>query len=324
MFKVLAVSLLLGISGAAADAQGGVTSDRSVVSSAPVRADGLVATWFPPISGKRSPAIIVLGGSEGGEKSASLVAGALAKQGYGALALAYFRADGLPATLQNVPLEYFDRAITWLSRQPLADADRLGMYGVSIGAETALIVATRHPELKAIVVAVPSSVVWQGYDPADYRSVESTYSLNGKGIPYLPYDTSLPFTGVYALYASSLKHLPEHPDAAIPVERINGAILLLSAKADSLWPSSAMSEQIMARLDAARYRHPHRHVAFADAGHGATLPPGSGPDRESGYNNLGGTEAGNAAARAGMWSETLAFFDQHLDRIKSARTKGGQ
>ncbi len=324
MLRLLAISLVIGIPTAAANAKERVTINRGEVSGVAVHADGVVGTWFAPINGKRSPTIIVLGGSEGGKKSASLVASALAKQGYGALALAYFRADGLPTTLENIPLEYFDRAMAWLARQPLADADRTGIYGVSIGAETALIVATRHPELKAIVVAVPSSVIWQGYNPTDYRTVESTYSLNGMGVPCLPYDTSLPFTGVFALYASSLKHLPDHPDAAIPVERINGAILLLSAKADTVWPSSEMSEQIMSRLDVARYQHPYRHVAFADAGHGAALPPGSGPDRESGYNNLGGTETGNTTARAGMWRETLAFFNQHLDRAKFPRTKAGK
>ncbi|WP_433911468.1 acyl-CoA thioester hydrolase/BAAT C-terminal domain-containing protein [Sphingomonas yabuuchiae] len=324
MFRFLAALLLLGASAVSATAQGNLVDRHEVIVSIPVRDDGLVGTWFPPTSGKRGPVIIVLGGSEGGEKGAILVARALAEQGYGALSLAYFRAEGLPGTLQNVPLEYFDRALVWLARQPLTDTGRMGIYGVSIGAETALLVATRHPELKAVVVAVPSSVVWQGYDPGNYQSLESTYSLNRKGIPYLPYDTSLPFTGVYALYANSLKALAKHPDAAIPVEKIEGAVLLLSAKADTLWLSSEMSEQIMTRLDARKFSHPHRHMAFADAGHGATLPPGSGPAHETGYNNLGGTEAGNIAARAGMWRETLAFFGEYIGKGKPANGKNAR
>ena len=321
MFKFFAASLMLGMPAVSAVAQSNPVDSHAVIAGIPVREDGLVGTWFPPANGKRGPVVVVLGGSEGGEGSAMIVARALAGQGYGAFALAYFRAKGLPGTLQNIPLEYFDRAIAWLARQPLTDTSRMGIYGVSMGAETALLVATRHPELKAVAVAVPSSVVWQGYDPRNYQSVESTFSLNGKGIPYLAYNTSLPFTGVYALYANSLKALANHPEAAIPVEKIEGAILLLSAKADTLWPSSEMSEQIMARLDARKFPHPHRHIAFADAGHGATLPPGSGPARESGYNNLGGTEAGNTAARAGMWRETLAFFGEYLGKGKPVNGK---
>lgn len=160
-----------------------------------VRHDGLVGTWYPPASCKRGAAVLALGGSEGGEGGGKRAAEMLAEHGYGVLALAYFRAPGLPQTLQNVPLEYFDRAIAWLTRQSLVDRKRIGLYGISIGGETALVVGARHPELKAIVAAVPSSVVWQGFDPTDYRSVASTYSLDGKGVPYLAYDTTHPYSG---------------------------------------------------------------------------------------------------------------------------------
>ncbi|MEI9927271.1 MAG: hypothetical protein WDN44_05640 [Sphingomonas sp.] len=34
--------------------------------------------------------------------------------------------------------------------------------------------------------------------------------------------------------------------------------------------------------------------------------------RNSGMDNMGGTEAGNAAARADAWPQTLAFFDAML------------
>lgn len=281
----------------------------------PVRDGGLVGTWYPPSSGKRGPALLVLGGSEGGEQGGRVLGRALAAEGYGVLSLAYFRAQGLPPTLQNIPLEYFDRALAWLARQPLADPKRLGIYGISVGGETALAVASRRPELRAVVAAVPSSVIWQGFDPANYRSIQSTYSVNGTGVPYLPYDTSVPFTGVYALYANSLQALSKHPDAVISVERIGGAVLLLSAKSDTVWPSSEMSEQVVARLKAHGFARPYRHVAYADAGHAAMLPPEDGPARNGGYDNLGGTEAGNAAARAGMWKETVAFLAENVGAV---------
>ncbi|MBX9813969.1 MAG: hypothetical protein A4S12_01580 [Proteobacteria bacterium SG_bin5] len=274
--------------------------------------DGLVATWYPPAAGKKGPVIVALGGSEGGTIGSKALARALAKQGYGVLALAYFGAPGLPQTLQNVPLEYFDHALAWVARQPLVDPKRIAIYGISIGGETALLVAARHPEITAVVAAVPSSVVWQGFDRRDYRSVESTYSLGGKGIAYLPYDTSKPFTGVYALYADSLANVSAHPDAVIPVERIGGAVLLLSGDADTLWPSRRMCEQIVERLKAHGFRNPYRHLAFADAGHGAFAPPSDAPARNSGYDNLGGTEAGNAAARAGMWQAVTEFLAAQL------------
>lgn len=103
-----------------------------------------------------------------------------------------------------------------------------------------------------------------------------------------------------------------HPEAIIPVERIGGALLLLSADADSLWPSTAMSEQVMARLDAHGFTAPHRYIAYHDAGHGALRPPVREPARNGSYDNLGGTETGNAAARADSWRQIVDFFATYL------------
>jgi dienelactone hydrolase len=277
----------------------------------PVRDNGLVATWYPPASGKRGPVILVLGGSEGGEKSSQRLGSLLAAHGYGVLALAYFKADGLPPQFQEIPLEYFGKAIAWLQAQPLADGRKIGLYGISKGGETALLIASRQPEIKAVVAAVPSSVVWQGFDTTNYNSVKPGFTLGGVPVAYLPYDNKAAFTGVFDLYQRSLKFEDAHPDAIIPVERIAGPVLLLSAKGDSLWPSSEMSDQVMARLNAKHFRFEHRHIAYTDAGHGGLVPQ-SGPPRNSAHDNLGGTEQGNSAARADAWTQTLAFFDKAL------------
>lgn len=313
-FSSVAMMLALGSTAVPVSARPGMQAEQPIAATpqgVPVRVDGLVATWYPPASGKRGPAILALGGSEGGETSVKRLGGFIAAHGYGVLALAYFKADGLPQTLQNIPLDYFARALRWIAAQPLVDRDRIGVYGVSIGGETALVVGSRHPELRAVVAAVPSSVIWQGYNPADYTSINSTYTENGVGVPYLPYDNSAAFTGIYDLYARSLTKTADHPAAIIPVEKIGGALLLLSAKDDKLWPSSMMADQVMARLDARRFAHPHQHIAYPDAGHGALIPR-YGPPRDGSYDNIGGTEAGNAAARKAAWPVTLAFFDRYL------------
>lgn len=312
MRRILAVALACAAPLAAAPASlGAQTVAAPAPIGVPVRDDGLVATWFPPDSGKRGPVILALGGSEGGEQGGKRIGAALAAHGYGVLSLAYFKADGLPAQLQEIPLEYFAHAITWLQRQPLADPERIGLYGISKGGEAALLLASRQSEIKAVVAAVPSSVVWQGINFADYTSVKSTFSLNGRPVPYLPYDMAAPFSGVLDLYQRSLKLAGAHPDAEIPVERIHGPVLLLSARGDALWPSTEMSNRVMARLDAHHFRYPHRHIAYPDAGHGAVAPALVGGSNAP-ASNLGGTEAGNAAAHADAWAQTLAFFDASL------------
>lgn len=273
----------------------------------PVHDNGLVATWYAPA--KKAPVIIALGGSECGDEGGRFLAQSVAKLGYGALALAYCIAPGLPPAVQNIPLEYFGKAIDWVEKQPLANRDHIGLYGISIGAETALVVAARDPRIKAVVVGSPSSAVWQGFDTHNYSSVAPTYLLDGKAVPYVPYDTSNPFVSIFDLYQRSLAGLPAHQDAIIPVENINGPVLLLSGKTDTLWPSTTMADQVITRLDAKKFPYAHEHIAYQNAGHGAPLPPGDYTGR---LDTLGGTPEGNAAAHADAWKRTVAFFRQSL------------
>jgi hypothetical protein len=64
--------------------------------------------WLPPGQGTH-PVVIVLGGSGGGADHDR--AALYASHGFAALALAYFRAPGLPRGLVNIPLEYVGSAV---------------------------------------------------------------------------------------------------------------------------------------------------------------------------------------------------------------------
>jgi hypothetical protein len=81
------------------------------------RRDGLVGVLFTPRVRTRRPAVVVFGGSEGGNGMID-VAGMLAAHGYPTLALAYFEVPGLPSQLVDIPLEYFARAVRVLRRVP--------------------------------------------------------------------------------------------------------------------------------------------------------------------------------------------------------------
>jgi hypothetical protein len=208
-----------------------------------VTAKGLVGDLYIPANATgRLPAVIMLGGSEGGVGAATARDSRLmAQHGYVAFQLAYFDAPGLPKDLGLIPLEYFKTAIDYLQAQPNVDPERIGMEGGSIGSEVALTAASHHPEIKVVVVAMPTGIVWPGIihtagDPP------STFTLDGKPLSFLPY--GLPFTSVYNLYAKGLLALDQHPDAIIPVERIHGPVMLVCGKADTLWPSCPMAEQV--------------------------------------------------------------------------------
>ena len=307
----LAATVFAALSPALARAQ-------PAASKAVVTPPGLVGELHLPDGAGRAPALLILGGSEGGHGPAFHFAETFAKRGFASLGLAYFGDSGLPATLENVPLEYFTKAIDWLSTQPGVDPKRIGIFGGSKGAEAALLIAARDRRIRAVVAGVPSSVVWQGYNPANPADPGPSWTVGGKPIPYAPYDRAAPFHGLLDLYQRSLAKAP--PDAAILVERINGPVLLVSARDDKLWPSAAMGDAIVARLDKARFRFAHKNLAYDNAGHagfGEPLPPGFVVPPAM-LAEAGGTSDGNLAMRADAWPKILAFLDETLKPERKA------
>src|SRR4051812_49782537 len=73
-------------------------------------------SFAPKHSQAPRPAVLLIGGSSG--EAPVEAAKRLAKHGYPAYALWYFNAPGLPKTLDNVPLEYFAKALRRLARRP--------------------------------------------------------------------------------------------------------------------------------------------------------------------------------------------------------------
>jgi dienelactone hydrolase len=270
----------------------------------PVRDNGLVGSFYEPAHGGRHPAFLVLGGSGGGVPPPLGPAGGLASHGYAVLALAYFRAPGLPATLSNIPLEYFASALQWMSAQPSVDPARVGVLGLSRGAELALLLATIYPEIHAVVAYMPSNVVVRGCCDA---GTAVAWTLGGRAVASSP-------SGPRG--RSMTMDRPE-----IPVERINGAVLLISGRDDEVWPSTAMSDAIVARLRQHRFAHPFEHLAYDHAGHGIGRPFTSTMELNSRRHPLtgrivrmGGTPSGTAKARADSWRRMLAFVDEQSAR----------
>jgi uncharacterized protein len=279
-----------------------------------VTTNGLVAALFVPADAKGPlPAIIILGGSEGGMGAASARDGrAVAQHGYATLQLAYFDAPGLPKDLALIPLEYFKTAIDWLRTQAGVDPKRIGIVGGSIGGEVALTVASHYREIRVVVATMPSSVVWPGIVHAQGEP-PSTFTLASKPLPFLPY--GYPFISVYNLYAKGLLALDQHRDAIIPVERINGPVMLVCGKSDSLWPSCPMSEQVDARLKSEHFTHSVQLLEYQDAGHAVFGQPRSSDDPNiADLTKEGGSIEGNQTARRDSWTRAMAFIDAALKR----------
>lgn len=277
----------------------------------PIRLPELVGNYYPGVGEGPRPAILLLGGSEGGLGAAvDGQARLLAKEGFTVLALAYYRLPGQPQRFELISLETFYRALDWLTTQEGVDPTRLAIMGTSKGAEAALLVASRRPDIGAVVAAVPSQVAWQGFDWSFAPVKTSSWSEGGKPVPFLPI-TTVGWNG--DIYGPALADAAKHPEAAIPVERIAGPVLLLCGEDDKLWPSCPMARAVKARRDKQSNALATTLLAYPDAGHfgvGPQLP--AGQDVPAMITMFGGSKEGNVTARADGWPRTIAFLKQAL------------
>lgn len=219
-----------------------------------VTGHGLSGTLYDAKLPGRHPAVLLIGGSEGGEPGLlwpTVVAG----YGYPVLALAYFNAPGLPDSLENVRLEYFRDALQWLATQPDVDSKHVVIHGASRGGEAALLVGSTFPDLVGgVIAAVPSSNAVCGYP----RCSQPAWTLGGKPVPFTRESGVTPPT--------------DDPRAEIAVERIRGPVLLSCGELDQVWPSCTYAKAVVAR----RARHglttALRDCAGCDHFTGGTVP----------------------------------------------------
>ncbi|HEV7694398.1 MAG TPA: acyl-CoA thioester hydrolase/BAAT C-terminal domain-containing protein [Hyphomonadaceae bacterium] len=235
-----------------------------------IRQSGLYGELYMPKNPSgRLPVVILVEGSSPGLDGISALASTFAREGFAALALAYYGETGLPQTLEGVRLEYFDAAVAALKARSDIDGDRLGVLAVSRGTEAAFLLAARNPAIRAVAAVGPSSVVWQGYDNADPVHSDPAWTAGGQPAPFLSADVSLydPNGPQTPMFVSALAKAAARSDVVLPVEKTNGPILLMSGQKDEIWPSPDMAQRIEARLLKSGFAHDVENIVFAGAGH---------------------------------------------------------
>jgi dienelactone hydrolase len=334
-----------------------LTALPSVQSRAAASFEGAVLAWLPlpdrageraaersaerspersPDRPVKRPALILLGGSEGGTavaKNAPL----WASHGYAVLALPYYSAASwgpngpgpaelptLPAAFADIAIDRLEQARDWLAQQPEVDATRIGVMGTSKGAEFALLAASKMAWIKSIVAMVPSDVVWEGWGPGVEPGQRASFSWRGQTLNFVTYQGFPKEMAGFATGQDVKIRRPHdqgraaHPERAIAarirVEDITAPVMLVGGGDDQLWDSGGMAQNI-AKVRQAAGRDTLALI-YRDAGH---YVGGTGTEPTTQYNasplKVGGTPAANAQAQADAFAKTVEFLRRTLGPV---------
>ena len=159
--------------------------------------------------------------------------------------------------------------------------EKVGVWGISKGAELALLAGSLMPGfINAVIAVSPMNTVCQGF--AKEKGISfvkgSSWSFHNKEIPYSSYgmekfplghilkkSIQIRDVTMYDLYEPLVLH--PNPDAIIQAEKITGPILLISSKMDNMWPSELAAGQIIKRLQEHNFPYSYQHLSYDSGGH---------------------------------------------------------
>ena len=307
-----------------------------------VHENGLIGTLYDPEASEKKPGLILLSGSDGGTPGANAIPEtfieALSNNGFIVLGLAYFGVDGLPENLENIPLEYFEKALYWLRDNPNVRSNSVGIIGQSRGAELALLLGSTFPnQIHSIVASAPCSMVCGGFphpnrpawiyqnkpiipylsglssDDRNLTEIEDLrISCEGHRIPYHVNTQDDPYIIADLFAARNAKSGANL--AAIPVEKIKCPVLLLSGDQDDIWPANTYCESIMNRIEKHKSHFMITHIKYPNAGHGIIASYQDSIFHPKGHFwcRLGGTAQGNTLANKNSWIAIPEFLQETL------------
>lgn len=280
---------------------------------------------FAGVGEEPHPGVLLLHGGGGARGYEQRYAAMLAEHGYTVFCVEYFGAPGIRDALLEIPLAEFGAAAEWLLDRPAVDGESVGVVGFSRGGEGALVVGSEFDTVGMVAAYVPGCYRWAAPSWMDgVGEDQPTWTRDGEAPPYVCVDEYVtdpdgieqplggggPCACTLALDRASEETLSA---AAIPVEEIDGPVLLVSGGEDAVWPSARMAAAARARLDEAAHPWRYEHLSFPDAGHTIRVPyrfdGDTDPDEQHRY---GGTERANAAASARAWERTLSYLDHAL------------
>ena len=237
-----------------------------------VNKEGFEAILYPG-NGNKDRVLIVMSGSDGGMMLSKQEAEFYHRNGIPALALGLFKTKQTPKELSRIPVEYVERAVTWLKE---LGYQKIGIDGTSKGSEMALIAASMFSDISCVIVRVPSHFVSEGLSGNGKNkapSGTSCWSYHDKELPYAPYRRRT-FNILKMFMQEKEMHIITFnrdkdvtPETLIPIEKIQAPVLMLSSKHDEVWPSFESATYMEKKLTDIRFPYPHKHAAYENMSH---------------------------------------------------------
>ncbi|KAK4293230.1 hypothetical protein Pmani_034063 [Petrolisthes manimaculis] len=130
------------------------------------------------------PAVIDVFGGFGGLREYR--AAILASRGFACLALAYFKFEDLPETMDKLELDYFEEAVEIVLAQPEVIPDRCAVVSSSKGSDVALAMAIYLDKVKAVVTIggvlakMGTTLMYKGHQLWQGTSMKSIMTIDWK------------------------------------------------------------------------------------------------------------------------------------------------
>lgn len=304
------------------------------ISTRKVQQSGLAGRLFEGMGDTPSDGVLVLHGAGGGGGYEQKYAQYLAAHGYTAFCAEYFGTTDSRDVLAEIPISYFENAAEWLTARPNVNAERVAVVGFSRGGEAALLVGS-HVECVGVVVGyVPSGLAFPAPTWMDGIEEErASWTVDGEPVPYIPVEEFVETSdeGLEATIEQTEATNPsaveratksKRDQAEIPVEQIDGPVLLISGQDDQVWPSATLSDVAIKRLKDNDHPWSVRHLTFPEAGHAIRVPysieAGANPTAR---HRFGGTNEANARASNEAWRVTLEYLHRGLRNRETADSR---
>lgn len=155
-----------------------------------MKTDGFHGELFRPEQDSYPGKVLIcFSGSDGKFELSRMLAQVFQAHGLTALVLAYVMEEGLPRQFYHVPIDPLEAAAVRLHDMGY---EKVGLWGISKGAELALTAGSFLPGLVNAVVAVaPMNTVCQGFSKTKGITIMSgsTWTFHGEEVPYSSYQS---------------------------------------------------------------------------------------------------------------------------------------